>query len=363
MEVSEKKLLDEEAAKIAAKPVIPPGYMTVNLSTKGKLGAPAEFHIRNFKTEDLVTLAIEDEDKVQIAVAEMLQGLIFEDKKDVDVMKFHEKEVVETILRLYKRYYQTTLKNLQWELTDEDKELIAVEEGGKDSDGYRRRLEAIKRGEEKQFFDIDLKQVDYYELPEKVTGVCRVTQKDPETGNPFVVEYTFPRYGDAMMLKKFITEIPEFKEGEKRFASITENVKFRQKMEQAWKDGENVPLERIPKFTPQDMEKFNEFQKKKAVFATRAIKALHLKSIDGVEVGDLPLEKKLAYADDPRLDHATFEQVNKLYEELKVGPIEDVKVIDPYTRKVTQIHYTFRLFAILQTIRDNKPDGTVIEFV
>jgi hypothetical protein len=134
-------------------------------------------------------------------------------------------------------------------------------------------------------------------------------------------------------------------------------------MEDAWKEGELVPLERIPKFTPQDMDAFYEFQKKKAKFAARAVKALHLKSIDGVDISDLPLDKKLPYADDPRLDHATFEQVNKLYEDMKIGPIEDVKVIDPYTKAVTKIHYTFRLFTILQTIRDNKPDGTTIEFV
>lgn len=361
MEVSEKDLLDKQAAEIAKKEQVPVGYMTMELSTKGKFGAPAVFHVRNFKTEDLVALAIEDEDKVQAAVADMLQDLIWE--KDVDIKKFHEKEVVETVLRLYKRYYQQTLKGLTWELTEEDKEVIALEEGGKNTDAYRQRIEAIKRGDEKHFFDVDLRQVDYYEVPEKISGVARVTQTDSETGEKFVVEYTFPRYGDAMMLKKFLNEIPEFKEGEKRFASITENVKFRRKMEQAWKDGENVPLERIPKFTQQDMDKFNEFQKKKAVFATRAVKALHLKSIGGIEIADLPLEKKLEYADDPRLDHATFEQINKIYEDLKIGPMEDISVVDPITRKVTKIHYTFRLFAILQTIRDNKPDGTVIEFV
>lgn len=360
MEVS-NKTLDEQATEIAEQPTVPMGYMTVELSTKGKFGAPKVFHIRNFKTEDLVGLAIEDDDKMQEAAAEMLQGLIWE--KDVDVLKFHQGEVVETFLRLYRRFYQTTLKNLPWELTEEDKNIIAKEEGGKDTDAYRRRLDAIKRGEEKQFFDIDLKQVGYYEIPEKVTGTVRVTQKDPETGKDFVIEYTYPRYGDTILLKKFIMNIPEIKEGERKFASITDNVKFRKKMEDAWKEGEQVPLERIPKFTQQDMDAFYEFQKKKAKFAARAVKALHLKSIDGVDISDLPLDKKLPYADDPRLDHATFEQVNKLYEDMKIGPIEDVKVVDPYTKAVTKIHYTFRLFTILQTIRDNKPDGTTIEFV
>ena len=362
-EISEKsrKSLDEQAADIASQKKIPMGYMTMELSTKGKFGAPKVFHIRNFKTEDLVGLALEDEDKVQEAAAEMLQGLIWE--KDVDVLKFHTKEVVETFLRLYKRYYQSVLKNLPWELTDEDRDVIATEEGGKDSDAYRRRIDAIRRGEEKQFFDIDLKKVEFYDIPDNVTGTVRATSKDPETGENFVVEYTYPRYGDTILLKKFINDIPEIKEGEKRFAAITENVKFRQKMEQAWREGENIPLERIPKFTQKDMEAFNEFQKKKAVFATRAVKALHLKSIDGIDVSNLPLDKKLAYADDPRLNHTTFEQVNKLYEDMKIGPNEDVTVLDPYTRRLTKIHYTFRLFTILQTIRDNKPDGTTIEFV
>lgn len=361
MEISENKSLDKQAAEIEAKPKIPEGYMTMELSTKGKFGAPKEFHIRNFKTEDLISLAIEDEDKVQEAAAEMLQGLIYEPKEEVDIYKFHTKEVVETFLRLYKRFYQTTLKGLQWELTDEDKELIAQQEGGKDTDAYRRRIAAIQRGEEKQFFDIDLKNVEYYDIPDNVTGTIRVTQKYGD--KDFIVEYSYPRYGDAMMLKKFVSEIPEIKEGEKRFASITENVKFRQRMEQAWKDGENVPLERIPKFTQKDMEDFNKFQKKKAIFATRAVKALHLKSIDGTDISDLPLSKKLEYADDPRLDHSTFEQVNKIYEEMKIGPKEDIKVLDPYTRKVAQIHYTFRLFPLIQAISNNKSDAVDIRFV
>ena len=89
MEVS-NKTLDEQATEIAEQPKVPVGYMTMELSTKGKFGAPKVFHIRNFKTEDLVGLAIEDEDKMQEAAADMLQDLIFE--KDVDVKKFHQKK-------------------------------------------------------------------------------------------------------------------------------------------------------------------------------------------------------------------------------------------------------------------------------
>lgn len=360
MEVSDKN--QTEIVESVVNPV-PAGYMTIELSTKGEFGAPKIFHIRNFKTEDLVKLSLEDDDKVQLRVAEMLQDLIWEDKKDCDILKFHEKEVIETILRLYKRFYQSKLKNLQWELTDEDRDAIAIEEGGKDTDAYRRRIAAIERGDEKKFFDIDLNKVEFYKVPDDIGAEAEVTGKDPETGKEYKIVYGYPRYGDAMVLRKFMFELPEFKEGEKRFTSIRENVKFRQKMEERWRNGENIPLEKIPRYTDKDVEAFNEYEMKKAVFATRAVKALHLVEIDGQNIADLPLDKKMQYADDPRLDHSTFEQINKIYENMKIGPDEDVEVLDPYLNKVVKIHYTFRLFTILQALRDNKSNGTTLRFI
>lgn len=368
MEMSNQDLenidkVEQEAIVQEVMNPIPAGYMTVELSTKGEFGAPKVFHIRNFKTEDLVKLSLEDEDKVQLRVAEMLQDLIYEPKEECDILKFHEKEVIETILRLYKRFYQSKLKNLVWELTDEDKDQIAKEEGGKDTDAYRRRVAAIENGQEKKFFDIDLNKVGFYKVPDDIGAEAVVTNVDPETGKEYSIIYGYPRYGDAIVLRKFLLELPEFKDGEKRYASIRENVKFRNKMEERWRNGENIPLEKIPRFTDKDVEAFNNYEMKKAVFATRAVKALHLVEIDGNNIADLTLDKKLEYADDPRLDHATFEQVNKIYEEMKIGPVEDIEVVDPYLNKVVKIHYTFRLFAILQTLRDNKPDGIGIKFI
>lgn len=359
----ENKQATEAREALEAEREVPAGYMTMRLSTEGNFGAPATFHIRNFITEDLVKLALEDDDKVQLKVADMLQGLIYEPKEQVDIMKFHEKEVIEMLLRLYKTFYQSKLSNLDWELTPEDEDLIAREEGGKDTDAYRRRIAAIKRGDEKQQFSIDLNKIEFYPVPDDITDTAEYSDIDPATGKKFTVQYTFPRYGDALLLKNFMFSMPEFKDGEKRFASIRENVKFRQKMEEQWKNDPSIPLERIPRFQEQDMDKFREYETKKAVFATRAVKALHLKSIDGKDISDLPLDKKLEYADDPRLSHAVFEQINKLYNEMKIGVKEDVKVVDPYLQKEVTIKYPFRLLTILQAIRDNKPDGASVVFI
>ena len=111
------------------------------------------------------------------------------------------------------------------------------------------------------------------------------------------------------------------------------------------------------------MDDFRAYEEKKARFATKCVKALHLKSIDGQDVSGLKLEERLAYADDPRLDHNTFAQVNEIYDKMQIGVNENIKALDPYTHKVVDIKYPFRVFTLLQALRNNKSDGTTIEFV
>ena len=82
---------------------IPPGYIKVNLSTKGYLGAPKEFYIRNMSTEDLLSMALTDDEDLPVKTYKMLQSLIYGD--DVDIKDFHEAEVIETLVTLYRTFY------------------------------------------------------------------------------------------------------------------------------------------------------------------------------------------------------------------------------------------------------------------
>ena len=355
-----KQQISDALAETKKDQTMPDGYVAIELSTKGKFGAPAKFHMRNFRTEDLIGLSLAEDDKVQLKVVSMLQDLIYE--KDVKIGDFHEKEVIEAIVRLYRKFNQTKLREIPWTLTEEDKKTIAIEMGGEDNPQYKARINAIERGEEKAFFDIDLNQLKFYDVDKtKVTGTARVTKIID--GKEFTVEYSYPKYGDAVLLRNFMYNVPEFKEGEKRFRAIRENVKFRQRMEQEWEDGKSVDLTRLPRFSEQDMDAFREYEERKARFATKCVKALHLKTIDGKDISSLSLEQKIEYANDPRLDHQTFAQVNKAYDEMKIGIDENIKALDPYTNKVVDIVYPFRLFSLLQALRDNKPDGTTISFV
>lgn len=357
MEITENTISEmKDLRETVENTKLPNGYISVELSSHGKLGAPAKFHIRNFLTEDMMGLVTADDEDFEIKLCQMLQDLILE--KDCDIKQFHEKEVVETLFILYKSFYQTTLHNLTWNITNEDKEYLAKVDGGKTSDKYKRHLEAIKNGEEKKQFDLNLNTVKFFELDDSFKSTIKVKKPDG-----FECEYTYPRYGDKILLKEFLMNLPYFKKGEKRFAAIRENLKFKAQKKQEWDEGKDVDLARIPSYPEEQIKEFKEYETEKMQFATRAVKALHLKSIDGKDVSNLPLEERMKIAEDPRLDHATFEKVSKIYEDMKVGADENIKVIDPYLGHEVSIKYPFRIPALIQTIRDSDIDGTSIEFV
>lgn len=356
MEISNDMLQEMKQIHEESDRVIPNGYIPIELSSHGHLGAPKKFHIRNFTTEDLMGLVLADETEFESKLCQMIQEIILED--DVKIVDFHKKEVIETLVRLFSAFYQKELKELTWEtLSDEDKKVIAKEEGGENTDAYKARVAAIERGEEKKQFSIDLRTLKYFELDDSFKSVIRV--KKPG----FECEYSFPRYGDTVLLRKFLMGLDFFKEGEKKFARMRDNLKIRAQKMKEWDEGKQVDLGRLPLYSEEMMQEFNQYETDKMQFATKAVKAIHLKSIDGKDISGLPLEEKLQYADDPRIDHATFELVSKAYEDMKVGIDEHIKVIDPYLNKVVEIDYPFRVHTLIQAIRDSKPDGTVIEFI
>ena len=151
----EKRAEVVAAEKAAAKKLeIPAGYMEIRLSTKGKLGAPEVFHVRNFTTEDLMDLSATEQSEIPIQVINCLQGIIWE--PDCDVKKFHENEVVETLFRIYKEYFNTVLVDMPWKMTDEDKEFLKKQFGGAQSPDYLNRIAAYETEEWVPRWDIDL---------------------------------------------------------------------------------------------------------------------------------------------------------------------------------------------------------------
>jgi hypothetical protein len=355
---SKEQALKEARADLDAIIQIPPGYIEVQLSTRGLVGAPARFHVRNFSTEDLMNLGLSDDTDRYDQMIKMLQSVIFE--QNVRIEYFHEKEVIELLLFMYETFYTEVFPEQKWLLTDEDYEYMAEESGGEDTDEYRARIRAIERGDHKPVFDINIAtDLEYFEITkETFKATARITRKF--NNEPFTCSFGLPTVGDILVLKHFINHV--FSEKDRRFASLSETLKFRQDAEERWRKGENINLRSLPIIPQTELNKLKEYEIEKSLFAITASKALHLKEFNGQDVSKAPLEERIKFAEDPRLDHATFKQIEDHFKSLNFGLKEEITARDPITGKIVKQKYSFQLDTILTAFHSSRPSDTVLTF-
>lgn len=346
----------EAAEQVEELQKVPSGYIKIELSSQGKVGAPACFHVRNFNTEDLMDLALTDQADLPIQVVKKLQDIIWEPVEECDVKKFHEKEVVETLFIIYKNFYTHVLPEIPWELTDEDKAQIAVECGGKDSDAYQARMQAYEKGDWKPVWDINLDKVETYDIPDDFRTNCHIVKK----ASGFTYDYSLPKYGDVLILRDYLELV--FKEKDKKWSAIKEQMQTKMQMDQDFKSGKSsVSGSRI--FIPESEQKaYKEYEREKTVYATKCLKALHLVKVNGQDVTGLTLDERIKLVENPEFDHVTFKQATEALNNLKFGLKEEVDGIDPILHRKVKVNYSFRVFTLLQAIRDNDTDQATITF-
>jgi hypothetical protein len=357
-----KKKLNEARQQLDSVETMPDGYIEVKLSTKGLIGAPATFRIRNFSPEDLMNLGLADQEELPIRLIKVLDDLIYNPSNSevkISVKNFHEKEVTELLLLLYETFYTTIFPNQQWVLTDEDKEFLKAECGG-ETDEYFLKLRAIENKSWKPTFDIDIsKDLSYWEIDPNIKTRVQISRKYGD--KTFTSTFSLPKFGDFITLKYFIDQV--YKEQDRRFASIAETYKFRKSMEEKLQNGENIDIRRIPQVPKEELDKFKQYETEKSLFAITASKALYLCEFDGHDVISMPLEKKLELAKDPRLDYSTFKMVQDHFNKLEFGLKEEITVVDPIINKVVTQKYSFQLTDLLEAIRDTGTSETTISFV
>ena len=328
------------------------GYIAMELSTQGLLGAPKVFHIRNFDSTDILKLALSEDEDLPKKVSEMLDQLIQED--DVSVADFHEKEVIETLVRLYKSFYASSIKNVDFNLEEEDFEFLR-EKYKNDLTAYQTMINDLRDGNWKPKFDIDLDLIETYDIDAE-TFKSDVTIVNTRTN--FSCAFTWPRYGDVLALKDFINV--NFKLRDKQFAKLKEIYQFRKSEENRLRKGENVNLAKIPDLGEDDRKKLIEYETEKAVFSAKALKALHLKNINGIDLTEMNLKERMTYANDPRLDYTLMKKVNEYYANMKVGLIDEITIFNPIKEAVEKRKYTFRLLDLFQAIKLYEADELVI---
>lgn len=327
------------------------GFIEVRLSTKGMYGAPEVFHIRNFTTEEVMKLSLVEKENLPVAMARLLQDVIMEPQDQVNVLEFHEMEASELVLFIKKTYYESKIKDVAWTVTKEDKQFARDVLYANDDDALNKWELGIRNGQRKYTFDIDLDKVEYWPAPEKPMHGIRV--KDPASKVECL--FTWPRFGDTVVLKRALDN--EFKEKDKKYEHDYAIYKRRQEAERAAARGEIVDLSKVPMLPKSQMDDIREYETEKTLFLITMTKGLHLAMIDGQDVHDKPLAERAKLAADNRISYTLYQKVSEIFNDMKVGPKKQIKVVDPVTGKEVDYEYPFRVYDILATIGSHDDDG------
>ena len=336
-----------EKAKNAAQSKttdIPLGYTPIELSTQGKLGAPKTFHIRNFKTSDLVDLSLTSQEDLPETVSRMIDSMIFE--KDISIKNFHEKEVVELLVRLFMIFFSPRI-DIDFPIINEDldylKEKISHEE-------YMQTISDLQSRKWVPQVNIDLSKIKTHDLDVKFSPIVTITSK--RTSEKF--KFSFPKFGDLLVVKKFLKL--RFEAQDKKFASLRRMVEFRNEMEEKFKNGENVEISKIPNIPESEESALRIYETEKASYAVDLIRAVQIIGYNDKDLSNLPLDEKLKILNATSLDHVINKKLESYYESLKFGLEDTIEMLNPFKKISEPRRYSFRLLDILQAVNSFESD-------
>lgn len=331
LEVLEKSIKD-----------IPTGYLRMELSTKGILGAPKVFHVRNFDTKEIVELSITATSELPLKLANILDRLILED--EVSINSFHENEVIELIVKLFAIFYDQTIE-LDFPWNEEDIEFLEKAGETAKADNLKSKTWVPKTM-------VNLATLDFFPVDEKTLRkhVELTSKKDG-----FKIKFSYPKFGDVIVVKKYLDS--SFKESDKNLQGILKRLEVRKKIfGDAERNHREVDTDMLPFIAKEDIEKYTEHETNKALFAVDLIRALHLESFEGKDLSEEPISGKIEYISDPRVTHNITQIVEREFKKMKFGVNPEISIINPITNETTTRRFLFRIVDLLSAVKEFESD-------
>jgi len=294
--------------------IIPKGYVPINLSSAGKLSAPAKIHVRNYNGQDALDLAMATEDDILETLLNVLIGMIYEDVEPNDL---HEYDIEEIMLNIFFNFWSSAL---EYPYTAMDDEFEGIDEI---------RTARLKKAEEKLIITLTSGQIKTKNLKKEFVEPIVIINDE------ITYEFTLPRIGHTLTAQeltedKFVDEEDFFNETSQKLIH-NETV-----IENGGGD--------LLKVAPSEKRKFLKYQAKRMKYFTSLIQSNLIKSVDGQELINVE-DKRNAYLIAPL---TVWEKLNKeIKKNAQFGIEHTIKVKSPLTGKDVDRRFQFRFMDFL----------------
>lgn len=329
--------LQEEIFNVDKESNIPSGYLKVELSTKGKLRAPATVHVRNFKVKDIISLSLTSEQDLPQRLIQILNEAIYE---DVDVGEWHEKEVEELMFNIFATFYKSKLTDVVFPYTEEDLDFL------RSSDVTKELYDGIISKEWTPRTTIDLNQdVHTYDLPEDFKPQITITNK--KTG--FGVTFDYIKYRDQIIIRKWIDKI--YKNETFKFKKIEEQLNYNERLLIQSKEDPEVLSKLIP-IDPVLEDEYKEYLAKKLQTALEVVRIISICNFNGEDVSNLSIDEKYErFANDARIDYGMITKLEKRQSKQLIGLKPEVSMWNPIKNERCLRRFSFRVPSIIQAVQ------------
>ena len=331
--------LNQEVQRAKNLASVPPGYIEVALSTKGRVGAPAIIHVRNFTVGELLELSLTTDTDLPRRLIAALNKAIYE---DTDVANWHESEIEELLIYIYAEFYKSTLDSVEFPLLEEDYEFVKNGPDGEQRCKDLREHKWVPRTSITLLRDIDPYEVSDDYSPE-------ITIKNKKTG--FYVTFSYIKYGDRLLVKDWLDKV--YRDEEKQFDVLVETLKHNSSVAD--------PAKRLP-VDPAEKEAYSDFVAKKLGTLTEVSRLISVVNYNGQDVSKMDVDEKYKLlSQDARIDYGMIAKLAARQDKQPFGLKPFIHMINPLTNEPCVRRFSFRILSILQAMQlsgsDEYDDG------
>lgn len=301
---------------------VPPEYMAIQLSSVGKLDAPAEVHVRDYNGKDLMDLSLTADEDILRGLVEVLNNLMWE---DTDTRNLTEQELMEIMLNIYANFWSPTIQGYPFPYTDEEWESLDSE-----------RQDRIQKGIEKLEVDINIpEQVKTNPLPQDFKEPIVAKGKDHTVG------FRLPRVNDYFVAEEYTDE--KYRYEEQKYADTSRKV----------------ANDRSSEIDPAVMREYREYIRHRNADYIMAKQSQTIVSFDGEELDSL--EDKIAVY--PKVDLRLWKTFNSYLEDkLQFGVDPNIEMQSPIDGTTVIRRCQFRPVDFIPPIQSSDTGEYTIQF-
>lgn len=329
------KSLQNAIFNVKEESAIPAGYLAVELSTKGKLGAPSLIHIRNFKVKDIISLSLTSEADLPHRLIQILNDAIYE---DVDVGEWHEKEVEELMFNVFATFYKNSLTDIIFPIEDEDLEYI------KDVD--ESLYDSIINKEWTPRTSIDLfNDVSTYSVADNFNPRIKITNK--KTG--FYVVFDFIKYKDQVIIRRWLDDL--YRAESVKYKLIEDQIAFNDNLYNKASEDPEV-IKKAILIDPVQERNYKDFLARKLQTALEIVRVVSIVDCNGEDVSKLSIDEKYKrFSEDARIDYGMIAKLEKRQSKQLIGIKPEVSMWNPIKNERCLRRFSFRISSIIQAMQ------------